>query len=164
MRYQSYQVRPQTACPVLSCLSCSHRCQLIAAQLTSLDTEQTAGHVAFLPSQQLLLTACVLARCRWCRAFRAGPQPKPTKPSGAYAQQHLHGPTPNLQTKPVPTCRLLHLQSAADLAADLSRKVPTKIDIGPVYTHDPRQRAKYAKGEEAAAGAACVWSGELVTS
>lgn len=36
-------------------------------------------------------------------------------------------------------------QSAADLAADLVRKVPTKIDIGPVYTHDPRQRAKYAK-------------------
>jgi hypothetical protein len=39
------------------------------------------------------------------------------------------------------------VQSAADLAADLTRKVPTKIDIGPVYTHDPRQRAKYAKGE-----------------
>ena len=39
------------------------------------------------------------------------------------------------------------VQSAADLAADLARKVPTKIDIGPVYTHDPRQRAKYAKGE-----------------
>jgi len=39
------------------------------------------------------------------------------------------------------------LQSAADLAADLVRKVPTKIDIGPVYTHDPRQRAKYAKGK-----------------
>lgn len=43
---------------------------------------------------------------------------------------------------------LVHaVQSAADLAADLARKVPTKIDIGPVYTHDPRQRAKYAKGE-----------------
>jgi hypothetical protein len=40
-----------------------------------------------------------------------------------------------------------YMQSAADLAADLARKVPTKIDIGPVYTHDPRQRAKYAKGE-----------------
>jgi hypothetical protein len=26
-------------------------------------------------------------------------------------------------------------------------QVPTKIDIGPVYTVDPRQRAKYAKGE-----------------
>lgn len=39
------------------------------------------------------------------------------------------------------------VQSAADLAADLTRKVPTKIDIGPVYTHDPRQRAKYAKGK-----------------
>jgi hypothetical protein len=39
------------------------------------------------------------------------------------------------------------VQTAADLAADLTRKVPTKIDIGPVYTHDPRQRAKYAKGE-----------------
>jgi hypothetical protein len=38
-------------------------------------------------------------------------------------------------------------QSASDLAADLARKVPSKIDIGPLYTHDPRQRAKYAKGE-----------------
>eukprot|EP00775_Hariotina_reticulata_P003222 gene3222-3499_t len=25
------------------------------------------------------------------------------------------------------------------------KKVPTKIDIGPVYTHNPRQRAKYAR-------------------
>ncbi|KAF6251539.1 primase subunit of DNA polymerase alpha [Scenedesmus sp. NREL 46B-D3] len=36
-------------------------------------------------------------------------------------------------------------KSWSDLATDLVRKVPSKIDIGPVYTHDPRQRAKYAK-------------------
>ncbi|WIA32790.1 hypothetical protein OEZ86_005973 [Tetradesmus obliquus] len=36
-------------------------------------------------------------------------------------------------------------KSWTDLATDLARKVPSKIDIGPVYTHDPRQRAKYAK-------------------
>jgi hypothetical protein len=46
------------------------------------------------------------------------------------------------------------VQSWSDLAADLARKVPSKIDIGPVYTHDPRQRAKYAKGEQAVAGGA----------
>jgi hypothetical protein len=45
------------------------------------------------------------------------------------------------------------VQSWNDLAADLVRKVPSKIDIGPVYTHDPRQRAKYAKGAPAAAAA-----------
>jgi hypothetical protein len=39
------------------------------------------------------------------------------------------------------------VQSWSDLAADLVRKVPSKIDVGPVYTHDPRQRAKYTKGE-----------------
>jgi hypothetical protein len=49
---------------------------------------------------------------------------------------------------------LLLLQSWSDLATDLVRKVPSKIDIGPVYTHDPRQRAKYAKGEHSAAAGA----------
>eukprot|EP00878_Enallax_costatus_P032429 GHUV01035638.1.p1 GENE.GHUV01035638.1~~GHUV01035638.1.p1 ORF type:complete len:166 (+),score=45.69 GHUV01035638.1:339-836(+) len=39
-------------------------------------------------------------------------------------------------------------KSWSDLHSDLVHKVPSKIDIGPVYTHDPRQRAKYAKGEE----------------
>lgn len=38
-------------------------------------------------------------------------------------------------------------QTWTELAADLSRRVPSKIDIGPVYSHDPRQRAKYARGE-----------------
>ncbi|KAF8067167.1 Prim1 [Scenedesmus sp. PABB004] len=42
-------------------------------------------------------------------------------------------------------CRYQSFKSWSDLAAELARKVPTKIDIGPVYTHDPRQRAKYAK-------------------
>lgn len=53
------------------------------------------------------------------------------------------------------------MQSWTDLATDLARKVPSKIDIGPVYTHDPRQRAKYAKGERvtAAAGAAAALCG-----
>jgi hypothetical protein len=40
------------------------------------------------------------------------------------------------QTPFVPSCAL-----------PLRPQVPTKIDIGPVYTVDPRQRAKYAKGE-----------------
>ncbi|KAI8469954.1 MAG: hypothetical protein J3K34DRAFT_521751 [Monoraphidium minutum] len=33
----------------------------------------------------------------------------------------------------------------AQFASALCSKVPTKIDIGPIYTVDPRQRAKYAK-------------------
>jgi DNA primase catalytic subunit len=50
------------------------------------------------------------------------------------------------------------VQSWGDLATDLVRKVPSKIDIGPVYTHDPRQRAKYAKGEHCSSmvGATCT--------
>jgi hypothetical protein len=35
--------------------------------------------------------------------------------------------------------------TAAAFAAALVQRVPTKIDIGPVYTVDPRQRAKYAR-------------------
>lgn len=33
------------------------------------------------------------------------------------------------------------------MARALVSRCPAKIDIGPIYTHDPRQRAKYAKGE-----------------
>ncbi|GBF94545.1 DNA primase small subunit, partial [Raphidocelis subcapitata] len=35
--------------------------------------------------------------------------------------------------------------TSQSFASALATKVPTKIDIGPVYTVDPRQRAKYAK-------------------
>eukprot|EP00877_Chromochloris_zofingiensis_P001566 jgi/Chrzof1/1140/Cz01g42030.t1 len=41
--------------------------------------------------------------------------------------------------------RYQSFKSATDLGAALQSKVPTKIDIGPVYTKDPRERAKYAK-------------------
>jgi hypothetical protein len=45
-------------------------------------------------------------------------------------------------------CWWLDDQSWNEFSADLVKKVPTKIDIGPVYSHDPRQRAKYARGEK----------------
>ena len=37
-------------------------------------------------------------------------------------------------------------KDSVELGRALVSRCPTKIDIGPVYTHDPRQRAKYAKG------------------
>jgi DNA primase small subunit len=43
------------------------------------------------------------------------------------------------------------LQNATELATALKAKVPTKIDIGPVYTQDPEKRAAY-KGDTAASG------------
>ena len=36
-------------------------------------------------------------------------------------------------------------QDAGELAAALKDRCPSKIDIGPVYSVDPRQRAKYAR-------------------
>jgi hypothetical protein len=43
------------------------------------------------------------------------------------------------------------LQNAEELATALKSKVPTKIDIGPVYTQDPEKRIAY-KGDTGASG------------
>lgn len=42
------------------------------------------------------------------------------------------------------------MQNASELHQALKSKVPTKIDIGPVYTQDPEKRAAY-QGEVAGA-------------
>ena len=43
------------------------------------------------------------------------------------------------------------MQTGRDLQAALKEKIPTKIDIGPVYTQDPARRAAY-KGDTSASG------------
>ena len=43
------------------------------------------------------------------------------------------------------------VQSGRELQSALKDKVPTKIDIGPVYSQDPAKRAAY-KGDTSAAG------------
>ena len=35
----------------------------------------------------------------------------------------------------------------SELSGALASRVPSKIDIGPIYTCDPRERAKYMKGK-----------------
>lgn len=83
MRYQSYQVRPQATCPVLSCLSCSHTCHLLAAQLTSFDNQRPAGHVAFLPSfPTAAARACVLALLSLVSGSLCWPTAKTPRPPG----------------------------------------------------------------------------------
>lgn len=39
---------------------------------------------------------------------------------------------------------MLGLQNADELRMGLVRRVPSKIDIGPVYTVDPQRRSAYA--------------------
>ena len=43
------------------------------------------------------------------------------------------------------------VQNAAELLNALKEKVPSKIDIGPIYTQDPQRRAAY-KGDTSATG------------
>lgn len=43
-------------------------------------------------------------------------------------------------------CEVPVLQNAEDLRSGLIRRVPSKIDIGPVYTVDPQRRSAYAGG------------------
>ena len=44
------------------------------------------------------------------------------------------------------------VQNAGDLRNALKEKVPSKIDIGPVYTQDPAKRAAYKGNSSAAEG------------
>ncbi len=68
-------------------------------------------------------------------SLRSVNDPCGLNPPPPHTHTHIH--TPQHPNTP---------QTAASFAAALAQKVPTKIDIGPVYTVDPRQRAKYAKG------------------
>jgi hypothetical protein len=36
------------------------------------------------------------------------------------------------------------LQDGSDLAEAIIKKCPSKIDIGPIYSHDPKDRQKWA--------------------
>ena len=53
--------------------------------------------------------------------------------------------------------RYQSFKDGAELAAALRDRAPSKIDIGPAYTHDPGRRAAYQGGR---AG----WGGELAAT
>jgi hypothetical protein len=79
-------------------------------------------------------------------------------PCGAGRQRPLQGsldaamPAP---PRPPPPQDCESLQDA------VKAKLPTKIDIGPVYNWDPRDRVKYQKGERWAGSRGCWLAGWL---